>query len=147
MFDILQGLVSAKQHVQENPGASVTISLPLDDPRAQLLAKFARKLMIPTTKIRASGLTTRTGIASPNNAVDFLEELRKTVGDELFNELMTDLGGQVELSRQQKVDTAMSSPGFLANAVHTMGKSGLLADLPLREKLVNVADEVLRKNP
>jgi hypothetical protein len=145
MLDLVQQLIAAKQKVQEDPDATVTISLPLDDPRAQKLVGFARKLMIPTTKIRASGLTTQTGIDCSDNSLEFLEELRKTLGDELYEELMADMGGQIELNRAMRDEQATSDPGFLASAVHALGEQGALADMPKRETLVNMADELLRK--
>ena len=145
MLDFVSQLIDAKQKVQEDPTISVTISLPLDDPRAQKLAAFARKLMIPTTKIHASGLTTQTGIDYEANSQEFLEELHKTLGEELYAELMTNLGGQAELSRLHQTQKAVADPSFLPSAVHELGRAGLLADFPLRDRLVNGADEALRR--
>lgn len=147
MLDLISQLVAAKAYVQENPGAQVTVSLPLDDPRAQKLLSFAKKLMIPTVKIRASGLTTRTGIDNPGNAEEFLAALRQALGDELYCDLMQDLGGQLALLRDKQTESITSDPGFLSRAVHDMGQEGLLAEMPNRQKLVNVADDVLRKIP
>jgi len=98
MLDLVQTLLVAKEQAQET-GASVTISLSLDDPRAKKLVAFARKLMLPTTRIRDSGLVTTTGIASAETTDEFLGKLRQVIGDELFSELMNDLGGQIEIAK------------------------------------------------
>lgn len=146
LISFIQDLVSAKQDVQRNPGASVTISLPLDDSNSQQLAAFARKLMIPTVKIRQSGLTTRTGIEHSGNAEEFLAELRKVIGEELFTDLMSDLGGQLAIIQEQEDDQTVSDPTFLPNAVHALGKEGLLANIPNRDKLVNLADDLISRS-
>ena len=97
MLEAVQQLMAAKAQVQANPGASVTVSLDLDDPKAQTLIKFAKKLMLPTTKIRASGLTIKTGMEISENADEFIEELRKIVGDEVMDELSEDLLQQMAI--------------------------------------------------
>lgn len=146
MIDLVQQLVNAKQRVQEDPDATVTISLPLDDHRAQALLKFARKLMIPTTKIHPSGLTTRTGVDHSSNTEEFLVELNKTLGDELYYELMSDLDGQLDIARDGRDNRVTSDPAFLPRAIHALGEAGKLAEMPQAEKMVNVADSLL-KNP
>ncbi len=80
----------------EHPGASVTISLDLNDPNAQKLAKLAKKLMLPTMKIHTSGLVTKTGMKIPDNTDEFIEEIRKVVGDEIMADLGNDLRRQID---------------------------------------------------
>ena len=102
MLDIVQQLIDAKLQAQENPGASVTISLDLNDPDVQKLAKFAKKLMLPTTRIRKSGLVTKTGMAIPERAEDFIDALRKLVGNEIIEELQDDLSAQLAVQQRQQ---------------------------------------------
>jgi hypothetical protein len=104
MLELVQQLMVAKADAQANPGASVTISLDLSDPNVQKLAEFAKKLMLPTTKIHASGLMTKTGMDIPERAEDFITALRKTVGDEIMNELADDLTAQIAIEKQGQVN-------------------------------------------
>ena len=146
MLDLVQQIINAKRRVQEDPDATVTISLPLDDYRAETLLKFARKLMIPTTRIHESGLTTQTGISRASNTEEFLIELNKTLGDELYYELMVDLKGQLGIAKDNREEQISSDPSFLPKAIHALGKAGKLAEMPHAEKMANVADSLL-KNP
>jgi hypothetical protein len=98
-LDAVQQLLEAKIKAQQGEAPSVTISLPRDDPRAQQLLAFAQKLMLPTTKVLDSGLITKTGTDSAEQTDLFLKELRRVVGDELFNTLMNDLDSQVALKK------------------------------------------------
>jgi len=102
LLEIVKKLLAAKKKVQETPGASVTISLDLRDPDVQKLSKFAKKLLLPTTVIRDSGLVTQQGMpATPERADAFIEELRKIVGDAIMNELSDDLRRQIETQQDQ----------------------------------------------
>ena len=136
MLDIVQQLVAAKLQVQANPGASITVSLDLNDPNVQKLAKFAKKLLLPTTKIHASGLVTKTGVEIPERAEDFVDALRKVVGDEIMDELQGDLNAQLAV-KQQTQDTATLKDSF-ADPI-TMGGlvDGLLHSEHLREGLAS----------
>jgi hypothetical protein len=103
VLDIIKDLLAAKAEVQKNPEASVTISLDLRDPKVQKLSKFAKKLLLPTTVVRSSGLTTQQGMpTTPERTDAFIEELRKIVGDAIMNELSDDLRQQFE-AQQNKV--------------------------------------------
>lgn len=103
MLDIIKDLLATKAKVQESPEASVTISLDLSDPKVKKLSKFAKKLLLPTTIVRTSGLTTQQGMpTTPERTDAFIEELRKVVGDAIMAELSDDLRRQME-SQQNKV--------------------------------------------
>lgn len=94
MLDFVQKLITAKDQVEQNPRAKVTISLDLNDPNAKKLAALAKKLMLPTTKVHGSGLVTKTGMHIAENAEVFIEELRKLVGNEVVDDLRDDLIAQ-----------------------------------------------------
>jgi hypothetical protein len=101
VLDLVQKLITAKDHVEQNPGAKVTISLDLNDPKAKKLAALAKKLMLPTTKVHGSGLVTRTGMHVTENAEVFIEELRKVVGDEIVDDLRDDLLAQFNATKSR----------------------------------------------
>jgi hypothetical protein len=149
MLDLVGQLLSAKAHVEKNPGASVTISLDLNDPNARKLAEFAKKLMLPTTKIHASGLVTKSGMAIPERADEFIAALRGVVGDEIMDDLATDLAEQVRLQNQQS-DRSMAEN--LVGSPQAMGRAfdGILRNEQLRggadvESLGNMVQELLKE--
>ena len=131
MLDVVAQLLSAKAKVEQTPGASVTISLDLRDPNTQKLAAFAKKLMLPTTKIHASGLVTKTGIAIPERADEFIEALRKVVGDEIMDDLATDLNAQIQLEQGKVRREAISDTLHSTKAMGTVF-DGILRDDFLR---------------
>lgn len=117
IFDAITQLLQAKTRVQRGGSPSVTISLPRDHPDAQALLAFAKKLMLPTTTIRESGLITKTGIESGEAADEFLMELRKVIGEEMFSELLGSLSSQAALAAKKKMQAPLVSPVDIMGAV------------------------------
>jgi len=153
MLDVIGKLLAARMQVANGDAPSVTISLPLDDPRSQKIKEIAQKLLIRKTTIRKSGLQTTTGLECPDNADRFLKSLREELGDELMGEIETDLLAQIKL----KQSTAISD---VKKTVLDQGQgTGQIFDEILRstgfkdqippgqvEKMGNLAQELLKKN-
>jgi len=120
MLDIIGQLLKAKSDVESGKTPQVTISLDLNDPRAQKLSELAKKLMLPTTKIHTSGLITSTGMPIPERTGEFIEALRKEFGDELVGSLIGDLNAQMLVKRTNEITEMASSTDALANIATTL---------------------------
>lgn len=151
MLGFIEQILKAKLAVERGDAPQVTISLDLNDPKAQRLATLAKKLLLPTTKIHKSGLVTKTGAVLPGRAEEFIETLAKEVGDDVMRDLLLDLRAQQEaqgVATAKKVKKSLVSD---AQAVAAVTK-GMLTDEQLRrsfhgherEAFGNIADALER---
>lgn len=134
MLNILGKLLQAKSDVEAGVVPKVTISLDLNDPRAERLSKLAKKLMLPTTKIHTSGLITNTGMVIPGRASEFIEMLRKEIGDDIMNELAGDLDAQIVAKQISDSETLVSDIANDATAVSSL-TTALIKDPETRHNL------------
>ena len=153
MLGFVKSLLKSRLDVANGKHPSVTISIPLDDPRAQTLKRIAEKLLIPKSTVRASGLTTRTGLECQENADEFLGALRQELGDELMSEIEGDLLAQINVrtgkalraTKDEILGGGRSQGAFLDEALN----SGIMQEKfesSQIEKLGNIAQDLLRKD-
>jgi len=150
MLGFIEKLLIARSQVANEGLPSVTISLPLDDPRAQRLKEIAQKLLVPKTTIRSSGLTTSTGIACPENADSFLKSLREELGEELMAAIEGDLTAQLRLKQKRAVhsvkDEVLGGGKTTGTVLDDVLSSGLMQNVMAPggiEKLGNIASQLL----
>jgi len=151
VLGLLEKILQAKAAVESGDAPHVTISLDLSDPRAQRLAELAKKLLLPTTKIHKTGLTTKTGMIIPERAEEFIEVLRREVGDEVMDDLASDLRAQIQ-ARQRNTASGLgkqlvSDPGAIAATTKSLLSEESFRDaLSPSEKTAfgNIADALER---
>lgn len=121
LLPFIRDIIAARNAITSGKQASVTISIPINSPSASRLAELAQKLLIPTTTIRNSGLATKTGMVIPESTDAFISALRQEVGDDIMNELESDLRSQIaaeKLTNIAAIDTATSNnPKFVGSLI------------------------------
>ena len=117
--------------------------------RRDKLRAVAKKLLLPTTTIRKSGLVTKTGIQDKARAEEFFDSLRGELGDELMEELEDNLRKQVALKQNDKVsdlsEDLMKNPAGIVSAI--LGDGGAVTgfDSGSAQTMANMASSIFKQ--